>query len=118
MVQHRPTPGAADRSVERRCREGSEVRGVLPEVQRAEAPSTPVSAGSTGGEVQGGGAQGIPAPASRRCLIGGRRGAVCPQCARRALTDSSMPGVSRRPCQFLAVTWVVLTVGEPQPTSP
>lgn len=119
MVQRRLTQDAVCRSAERRSREGSEA---LPEAGRAEEPSLPASAGIPGGRPQvGDGARGggaAPAgPGSRRCLIGWRRGAVCPCCARRARAGRSMLGVARTSCRFLAVTWVVLTVGEPLSSS-
>jgi hypothetical protein len=56
-------------------------------------------------------------PASRRFFIGARGDEGCPLCAGRSRGGSMTVGVARTSCQFLAATWVVLTLGEPLPSA-
>jgi hypothetical protein len=70
--------------------------------------------------MQGGGADADPAStpmSSRRYLIGSRGDLGCPLCAKRSRSSSTTVGFARTSCQFLAATWVVLTLGEPLSSS-
>lgn len=56
-------------------------------------------------------------PASHRYFIGARGDAGCPLCAKRSRRGSMTVGVARTSYQFLAATWVILTLGEPLPSA-
>lgn len=121
MVQHRPTPAAACRAIERWLREGGRAplsRGASQEIGRTEALPLQGEMGGLRGVMEGDEVQVCPAspPSSRRYLFGRRGDAGCPLCARRG--RSAMPGLGGAPYPFLAATWVVLMVGEPLPSPP
>jgi len=56
-----------------------------------------------------------PPPSSHRCRLAWLRSDVgCAHCARRAAQGTAgMIGRARTSCQFLAATWVVLTLSDP-----
>jgi hypothetical protein len=56
-----------------------------------------------------------PPPSSHRRLLGWLRSDVgCAHCARRAAQGNAATlGLARTSCQFLAATWVVLTLSDP-----
>ena len=56
-----------------------------------------------------------PPPSSHRRLLGWLRSDVgCAHCARRAAQGTAATiGLARTSCQFLAATWVVLTLSDP-----
>ncbi|AUX21156.1 uncharacterized protein SOCEGT47_016350 [Sorangium cellulosum] len=119
MVQHRPTPEAACRAIERRPREDcSALRplGGAQDVGRTEAPSLQSAMGAMCGVIEVDGAQVGPASpslSSCRYFMGRRGDASCPLCARRARSGSAPHGLAGASRHFLTATWVVLMVGEP-----
>ena len=118
MVQHRPTSEPARRARERWRRMDGDALGTprgsgLGQHEAGNIGFSDVDSGVPGEE---GGSRPAP-PASRRYLIGSRGGLGCPLCARRARVASTTVGFARTSCQFLAATWVVLTLGEPLPST-
>lgn len=124
MVQHRPTPAAACRTIERGPREGGRAprpRGALQGTGRTEALSPQGEMGGMRGAMEGDEVQVCPAslpPSSRRYLVGRRGDAGCPLCARRARGGATLSGLGATSYHFLTATWVVLMVGEPSPSQP
>ena len=123
MVQHRPTSDAARRAVQRRRREDEDdeamlLRGATQGVRLAGSLERQGELGRRCSVIGGGNVDDCPAsaPASRWYLIGSRGEAGCPLCTRRSRRVTTTAGSARTSCQFLAVTWVVLTVGEPLPS--